>query len=72
MPTAIIAEDELLLRAQLKARLREAWPELTIVAEAGNGVEALRLIDQHDPRCSSPRMMNTRSRHSMKAPLTMC
>jgi DNA-binding LytR/AlgR family response regulator len=49
MPTAIIAEDELLLRAQLKTRLREAWPELTIVAEAGNGVEALRLIDLHDP-----------------------
>ena len=49
MPTAIIAEDELLLRAQLKTRLREAWPELTIVAEAGNGGEALRLIDMHDP-----------------------
>lgn len=49
MPTAIIAEDELLLRAQLKTRLREAWPELTIAAEAGNGAEALRLIDLHDP-----------------------
>ncbi len=49
MPTAIIAEDEPLLLAQLKARLREAWPELTIVAEAGNGAEALRLIDVHDP-----------------------
>src|SRR4030095_6434286 len=49
MPTAIIAEDELLLRAQLRTRLREAWPELTIVAEAGNGVEALRLIDLHRP-----------------------
>ena len=49
MPTAIIAEDEPLLLAQLKARLHDAWPELVIVAEAGNGAEALRLIDVHDP-----------------------
>ena len=43
MPTALIAEDEPLLRAQLKARLAEAWPELDIVAEAANGREALEL-----------------------------
>jgi DNA-binding LytR/AlgR family response regulator len=43
MPTALIAEDEPLLRAQLKARLAEAWPELEIVAEAANGLEALAL-----------------------------
>src|SRR5258706_15413309 len=49
MPTAIIAEDEPLLRAQLRTRLHEAWPELTIVAEAANGAEALRLIDAHNP-----------------------
>jgi DNA-binding LytR/AlgR family response regulator len=41
VPTALIAEDELLLRAQLKARLVEAWPELDIVAEAANGQEAV-------------------------------
>jgi DNA-binding LytR/AlgR family response regulator len=41
LPTALIAEDEALLRAQLKARLAEAWPELEIVAEAANGDEAL-------------------------------
>lgn len=40
-PTALIAEDEPMLRAMLKARLAEAWPELVIVAEAGNGAEAL-------------------------------
>ena len=40
-PTALIAEDEPMLRAMLKARLAEAWPELAIVAEAGNGAEAL-------------------------------
>ena len=41
MPTALIAEDEPLLREQLKRRLHEAWPELSVVAEAGNGAEAL-------------------------------
>ena len=49
MPTAVIAEDEPLLRAQLKSRLAQAWPELAIVAEAGNGEEAQRLIDAHAP-----------------------
>jgi DNA-binding LytR/AlgR family response regulator len=48
-PTALIAEDEPMLRAQLKARLAEAWPELTIVAEAGNGDEAIAAIVEHKP-----------------------
>jgi DNA-binding LytR/AlgR family response regulator len=39
--TALIAEDEAMLRAQLRARLREAWPELAIVGEAENGADAL-------------------------------
>jgi DNA-binding LytR/AlgR family response regulator len=49
MPTAVIAEDEPMLRAQLKARLAEAWPELAIVGEAGNGEQALACIDEHGP-----------------------
>jgi DNA-binding LytR/AlgR family response regulator len=49
MPTAILAEDEPLLRAQLRSRLAEAWPELRVVAEAGNGAAALALFEQHDP-----------------------
>jgi DNA-binding LytR/AlgR family response regulator len=49
MPTALIAEDEALLRAQLRARLDEAWPELEIVAEAANGDEALVLAREHQP-----------------------
>jgi DNA-binding LytR/AlgR family response regulator len=49
MPTAILAEDEPLLRAQLRARVTEGWPELRIVAEAGNGAEALALYEQHAP-----------------------
>ncbi len=49
MPTALIAEDEPMLRAQLRARLAEAWPELEIVAEAVNGDEALTLAGEHKP-----------------------
>jgi DNA-binding LytR/AlgR family response regulator len=49
MPTALIAEDEPMLRAQLKSRLADAWPELDIIAEAGNGDEALSLAGEHKP-----------------------
>ena len=41
-PTAVIADDERLLREQLRARLAEVWPELEIVGEAKNGTEAVR------------------------------
>jgi DNA-binding LytR/AlgR family response regulator len=47
--TAVIADDERLMREQLRARLTEAWPELQIVAEAKNGAEAVALVDQHRP-----------------------
>jgi len=49
VPTALLAEDEPLLLAQLKARLMAAWPELEIVAEAANGDEALALAAEHRP-----------------------
>jgi len=49
VPTALLAEDEPLLLAQLKARLVAAWPELEIVAEAANGDEALALAAEHRP-----------------------
>ena len=39
---ALIADDERLMREQLRARLAEVWPELEIVAEAKNGLEAVR------------------------------
>jgi len=48
-PTALIADDEAPMRDQLRARLHEAWPELRIVAEAANGVEAVALAAQHKP-----------------------
>ena len=48
-PTAVLADDERLMRDQLRARLAEVWPELRIVAEARNGLEAVELVDQHRP-----------------------
>jgi DNA-binding LytR/AlgR family response regulator len=49
MTRALIADDERLMREQLRARLAEVWPELEIVAEAKNGVEAVALTQQHHP-----------------------
>ncbi len=48
-PRAVLADDERLMREQLRARLAEAWPELEIVAEARNGLEAVALVEQHRP-----------------------
>ena len=45
----VIADDERLMRDQLKARLSEVWPELQIVGEAKNGLEAVDLVSQHRP-----------------------
>jgi DNA-binding LytR/AlgR family response regulator len=47
--TAVLADDERLMREQLRARLADVWPELQIVAEAKNGLEAVQLVDQHRP-----------------------
>jgi DNA-binding LytR/AlgR family response regulator len=49
MPSAILAEDEALLREELAARLREAWPELEIVAACADGGSALEAIETHKP-----------------------
>ena len=38
-----------MLRAQLRARLLQAWPELEIVAEAENGEQALALAAELEP-----------------------
>lgn len=48
-PTALIADDEPLLRQRLVSMLARLWPELRIVAEARNGREAVELFDQHAP-----------------------
>ncbi len=48
-PTAVIADDERLMREQIVGRLKEAWPELLIVGEAGNGREAVALVRSLEP-----------------------
>ncbi|SFU30737.1 LytR/AlgR family response regulator transcription factor [Pseudoduganella namucuonensis] len=48
-PTALIADDEEPMRQLLRSRLHEAWPELEIVAEAVNGIEAIALTGLHQP-----------------------
>ncbi len=47
--TAILADDERLMREQLRARLTEAWPELAFLGEARNGSEAVAMVEAHDP-----------------------
>jgi DNA-binding LytR/AlgR family response regulator len=48
-PTAVVADDERLMREQLIGRLREAWPELVVVGEARNGREAVALVQGLHP-----------------------
>jgi DNA-binding LytR/AlgR family response regulator len=49
MPTAIIADDERLMRDLLRTRLSQVWPELEIVGEAKNGDEAVQLVAALNP-----------------------
>ena len=48
--TAILADDETLVRELLRSRLSQAWPELQILGEAGDGQEAIELVAQHSPQ----------------------
>ena len=48
-PTALIADDEPLLRTSLARLLSEAWPELEVVAQARNGREALAQFEALKP-----------------------
>ena len=49
MPTAIIADDEDLQRAELQRLLALAWPELEIAASVEDGSEALAAIAELEP-----------------------
>src|SRR5512141_11250 len=49
MPTAIIAEDEPILRAQLEGKLRKLWPELDIIASVEDGAAALEALEDRAP-----------------------
>ena len=48
-PSAVIAEDEPLLRGELKDALAELWPDVDIKAEAENGIQAIRALETHQP-----------------------
>ncbi|MFL6663648.1 MAG: LytR/AlgR family response regulator transcription factor [Rhizobacter sp.] len=48
-PTALIADDEPLLRDELALMLSQAWPELTVVAQARNGREAVERFEAERP-----------------------
>jgi DNA-binding LytR/AlgR family response regulator len=47
--TAVLAEDETLLRQFLKKKLEKLWPELSIVGEADDGRSAVELISALKP-----------------------
>ena len=48
-PSAVVADDERLMREQIVDRLKEAWPELLIVGEAANGREAIAMVQSLEP-----------------------
>lgn len=48
-PTALVADDEPLLRATLMRMLAQAWPELDVVAQARNGREAVEMFEARTP-----------------------
>src|SRR5687768_18541996 len=48
--TALIADDEPLLREALIRLLASAWPELRIVAQARNGRETIERFEEHQPQ----------------------
>lgn len=49
MPTAIVAEDEPILRAQLEGKLAKLWPELEIIASVEDGAAALEALEDRAP-----------------------
>ncbi len=48
-PTAILAEDEPILRAQLEAKLKKLWPELEVIASVEDGTAALEALEDRAP-----------------------
>ena len=50
MPTALIADDEEAPRAQLVMALAQVWPELAVVTECVNGVDAWDAYLEREPR----------------------
>lgn len=50
MTDAVIAEDEPVLRDELREVLARLWPDLRIVAEAEDGIDALDALERHRPQ----------------------
>ncbi|GAA4858587.1 LytTR family DNA-binding domain-containing protein [Luteimonas vadosa] len=48
-PTAVVAEDEAILRDALVTQLARAWPELQVVAACEDGASALEALAEHAP-----------------------
>src|SRR5215510_7917627 len=48
-PTALIADDEPVLREALASQLAQIWPELEVIAQARNGREAVELFEARRP-----------------------
>jgi DNA-binding LytR/AlgR family response regulator len=48
-PTALIADDEPVLREALASQLAQIWPELEVIAHARNGREAVELFEAWRP-----------------------
>jgi DNA-binding LytR/AlgR family response regulator len=48
-PTAVIAEDEPLIRREIRDTLAELWPSLAILDEVGDGMAALASIESRMP-----------------------
>ncbi|MGZ5101640.1 MAG: LytR/AlgR family response regulator transcription factor [Usitatibacter sp.] len=49
MPSAILAEDEPILRTQLEGKLAKLWPELEIIASVQDGAAALEALEDRTP-----------------------
>jgi len=48
-PSAVIAEDEPLVRREIREALAQLWPELNVLAEVGDGLEALAALERGHP-----------------------
>jgi DNA-binding LytR/AlgR family response regulator len=48
-PTALLVEDETVLRGELRAALVGLWPELDVIGQVGTGIEAVQLIERRMP-----------------------
>src|SRR3546814_13562042 len=65
--TCVIAEDEEILRSALESLLREAWPELSVVASCADRASAGERIPAHQAAGAIPQTHSTGSQHDRGA-----